>query len=539
MNRVIPIIIVLLVISLFLYLQAKRLEDPPIADETQFAEMSENIHLSGKPLCHFHGKSALYTTHPWLYPFFLSILRSGGITGYRLAGVVIYLATTIIALLIPKLTGMKPNNYYYLIGSALLLLTPISLSGVGLIDIDTALLPLMLVLSALSLLKLTMKDNPWLFTISIVIIALCGSTKLTTTLALIPFAIFLPHIFRHRFTFKPLLATLIGLGIAVTIYFSYTYPSSSQGMETLLWKMRPQFSPATIFKRLTLITLWFIPYLFISYISIWFFRLKRLHPALLSSTLLGLIIIIVYLFIGGAGYGFPKYHLVAIPLIVPALAYIASEEAIGVRKKEWGIILIGVAISLACSTIIGDYLLLPHTAFEDMTIGYKSIGEIRDGLIFQSLSMMLPLLVPTYFLILKRRLFIVATIVVGISFMVPQALFMADADYSIRYNYGERGFRDVCGIADALKRGGRLSILPGDVAYNIGIRGDYTETTALLNENALYETMVEKEGLYLILRASYINNRPWRDEARRVLKLTGDRYGMARLGHFIILLPKN
>jgi len=538
-DRIFVILFVTIIVSLFLYFEIKRAVDLPVADETQFAQMTETILSYGKPICHFHGKLDVYSIHPPLYPYILSLFRFGGVMSMRLFGVFLYLTTSIIALYIPRVFSIRPNLYYYPIGLSLMLLVPIATSGAGLIDIDTGLLPFMIILCLFTLMKWTSQDRWQWFGLSIVAVILTGLTKLTTSLAIIPIALLTPLIMRRGFKLKPFLATIIGLLLATIIYLILNRANLHTGAETIVAKMLPTFSLVALLKRITVLTLWFSPYLFISFLFSVIFRYKEIPNPMRVYFLLGLIIFITYIFIGGTGYGFPKYHFAVLPLIMPSVALIASKEIIGTDKRTILVIFVGGAISLLCAVLIGDFLLLPYIANDDLVMGYKSLSEIKAGIIFQTLIMIIPLLIPVYFLFIRRKQFLFSIVIISILFLVPQIIYMSGADYQVRYNYGERGFDRVIRLTKVLYKDGKNMIMPDDIAYNIGIRGNYEETTSYLNEGCLAKKMIDGNDIYVIINSSYINNTPWQKETNRVLGLVGEHYGEVKVGHFMIFMPKH
>jgi hypothetical protein len=536
-DRIVVILCVIAVLTIFLYFEVKRANDAPVADETQFAQMTETISTIGKPICHFHGKLDVYSTHPPLYPYILTLFRWGGILSMRLFGVFLYLITTVFALYIPVLFGMRPNIYYYPIGLAFMLLVPIAISGAGLIDIDTGLLPVMLLVSVFAIMKYVLKEGWCWFILSIIAVLLTGLTKLTTSLALIPLALVISLVMKRGFKTKPFLAVAVGLSLSTIIYLILNRTYLHTGVETIIAKMMPTFSPITILKQITVLTLWFSPYLFITFLFTSIIRYREISNPLRVNFLLGLIIFITYIFIGGTGYGFPKYHFALLPLIMPAVALIVSKEIANIDRRTVIIIFIGGVISLLCAILIRDFLLLPYIANDDLAMGYRNLDEIRAGLIFQTLIMIIPLLIPIYFLIIKRKRFLFSITIVSMLFLVPQTIYMSGADYQVRYNYGERGFDRVVQITKVFYKQDRSLIMADDIAYNAGISGDYEEATGYLNEGGLAKKMSEVGNIYVIIRSSYVNNKPWRDEAGRVLELVGRNYGIVKVGHFMVFMP--
>ncbi|MGQ9706671.1 MAG: hypothetical protein ACUVWP_06695 [bacterium] len=536
-DMIIVIISITIVVSTFLYFEIKRADDIPIADETQFSEMTETITTIGKPICHFHGKLDVYTTHPPLYPYFLTVFKFGGIISMRLSGVFLYIIASIFALYLPRTFGIKPNLYYYIFGLAFMLLPPIALSGAGLIDIDTGLLPIMIILSLSSLIKLTSQNKWHWFIISMTAVMLAGLTKLTTSMSLLPIALLIPLIMKRGFKIKPFLVALVGLSLATSLYIIINRTYFLVGVETIITKLNPTISTTEILRHITVLIFWFSPYLFITFIFSTVFRQRQISNPLKVYLLLGLIIFITYIFIGGTGYGFPKYHFAVLPLIMPSIALIVSKEIINIERRTLSVVFIGGLLSLLCGLLIGDYLLLPYISNDDMVMGYKSIGEIRAGLIYQTLIMIIPLLVPVYFLVVKRREFLFSISIVSILFLVPQVYYMSVADYQVRYNYGERGFDKVIQLTKIIYKEGSDLIVPDDIAYNIGIVRDYEETTFYLNRANLFVAMSEYNNLYVIMRSAYVNNKLWQVDSRKVLGLVGKNYGIARVGHFMIFIP--
>jgi len=536
-DRIVVILCVIAVLTIFLYFEIERANDAPVADETQFAQMTETISSTGKPICHFHGKLDVYSTHPPLYPYILTLFRWGGILSMRLFGVFLYLITTVFALYIPVLFGMRPNIYYYPIGLAFMLFVPIAISGAGLIDIDTGLLPVMLLVSVFAIIKYELRGGWRWFILSIIAVLLTGLTKLTTSLALIPLALVISLVMKRGFKIKPFLTVSVGLSLSTIIYLILNRTYFHTGFETIIAKMMPTFSPITILKQITVLTLWFSPYLFIAFLFTSIIKYREISNPLRVNFLMGLIIFITYMFIGGTGYGFPKYHFAVLPLIMPSIALIVSKEIISIDRKTVSVVLAGGLVSLLCAIFTHDFLSLPYIANDNLVMGYRTLDEIRAGLIFQTLIMILPLLIPIYFLFVRRKRFLFSIAIVSMLFLIPQAIYMSGADYQVRYNYGERGFDRVVEITKVFHKEERSLIIPDDIAYNAGIRGDYEETTGYLNEGGLAKKMSEVGNIYVIIRSSYVNNKPWRDEAGRVLELVGRNYGIVKVGHFMIFMP--
>lgn len=250
--------------------------------------------------------------------------------------------------------------------------------------------------------------------------------------------------------------------------------------------------------------------------------------ALLAAAVVG----VFYLFVGGDGYGFVKYHSPVVPLL--ALALGAALGPALARESKPVIFILGAAALAYYLYAVRDPLWWPYQSNEALEVRLMPPGEVTKALVLTAAFLLFPL--PAILLITKKGGRTLAYVILALASSLALDAWHARADYSHRYNYGERG---LAAAADALKAvpAGEKVIVPIDVAYYDGYRHPHGATEDYLRSPAAFKTLIEKGPAHVIVvRDSYYLNAPYRaaltDEMTYIT--WSDTFSIKRYGSFTV-----
>ncbi|UCH79279.1 MAG: glycosyltransferase family 39 protein [Candidatus Coatesbacteria bacterium] len=523
-----------------------QLKQPLVADEPQFVDVAFSLAHTARPMAFSGSTWNAVLSHPLLYHSLLAV--PVGFAGKlpeaaRLVGLLAFFATgAFLWALARKVTGERWGPFL-----AVLLygLHPLALQSALLVEIDTTLLPLLTVVGAWYLARrgFDLGGGGWLglgllFGVSL-------AAKFTTPPLLLG-ALALYYVGARRGRQLAYVAAAGGVGVA--LFAAYYFPYCL--LLELPWReaFAHSFGRATagavtgglLLKRAIRLLLWVgVPFLLT--FLLWIFqqarrRLAPVNAAVTYAALASLILLAFYLFVGGDGYGFPKYHAPLVPLVALALGATFGPQL--ARESKFTVLFLSGTAFIFYLLVARDPLHWPYLAREATEVLGVREGEVRKALALTGAFLTLPVIA---FVVMTRRggrtmSFVILAAAGGAALNV----WHLRADYEHRYNYGERGFRE----AVAALEGGPTDmnyLLPVDVAFATGYRYPHGATEeALAREEGLFEWVEDPRTAAIVLRDSYYLHAPYRAALQHPWALTvlEMKYDLKRYGSFAVAWRK-
>ncbi|NQT00074.1 MAG: glycosyltransferase family 39 protein, partial [Candidatus Omnitrophica bacterium] len=167
--------------------------------------------------------------------------------------------------------------------------------------------------------------------------------------------------------------------------------------------------------------------------------------------ILGVLIFTAYLVTGRLCYGFPRYHIVTIPVFAMLIAGFIASKQIALARKTWLILGFAIPVVIAYNVLfIGDLLYsTDYLVKQSLITGSPSLRSVLSEGIARFLLYLLPLLL--YLAILKLSApklkllnrIIIALLAMAISANFSLNILQAGSDYHTRYYYGGRDTQKV------------------------------------------------------------------------------------------------
>jgi peptidoglycan/LPS O-acetylase OafA/YrhL len=189
-------------------------------------------------------------------------------------------------------------------------------------------------------------------------------------------------------------------------------------------------------------------------------RLEGTGQAAAYAAVASLVILVFYLFVGGDGYGFVKYHAPLVPLAALVIGAAFGPAFAGESKRT--VLFLGALAFVYYLLVVRDPLYWPYIAREAKEVLLSPYGDVNRALALTAAFAILPLIA---FVIMTRRggramAFVILAAAAGPALDV----WHARADYEHRYNYGERGLAAVASALRTVPEHTNL-VVPVDVAF--------------------------------------------------------------------------
>ena len=286
-------------------------------------------------------------------------------------------------------------------------LHPLAVQSALLVEIDTAVLPLLAVLLIWYLGRRDFRlDGPaWLgfgllFGVSLM-------AKMTTPPLLLA-ALGLYYLAARRPRQLAYLAASAGLGVALFAVYYFPY-CALRGLP--VWEpfghLWARAAPGGAFggivlKRAVRIVLWLgLPFL-ATYAMVVAQRGRRWlndgPPAVTYGALAALVVLIFYLLVGGDGYGFVKYHAPMVPLVALVLGASLGPEL--ARESKATLLFLGALAFVYYLLVARDPLYWPYVAREAREVLAAPPGDVTKALTLTGAFVVLPLVA---FVVMTRR----------------------------------------------------------------------------------------------------------------------------------------
>ncbi len=551
MNKPIPPILYAFLLAavaatagVFIFLQ---IDQPLVADEPQFVDVAASLARSARPMG-FSGSSwNAVLSHPLLYHSLVAVPvglwgkapwagRLVGVVCFYAAGVILWLATR-------RVTGERWGPFL-----AVLLygLHPLAVQSALLVEIDTALLPLAAITLVWYLARrdFDLSRRGWVGLGLLVGVSFMA--KLTTPPLLVA-ALALYYLAARRPRQLPYVLAAFGAGAALfaAYFLPYAALKGLPVLEPFEHSLRRAaaaggaFGPLLI-KRGTKIGLWLgLPFLVTFFAAAWHaFKRRPDGPraAAAYAAVAALVVLLFYLFVGGDGYGFVKYHAPLVPLAALALGAAFGPAFAGESKRT--VLFLGALAFIYYLLVVRDPLYWPYVAREVKVVLQAPPGDVNKALALTGAFVILPLVA---FVIMTRRggrfmAFVVLAAAAGPALDVWQAR----ADYEHRYNYGERGFTEAAAALRAVPERSNV-VVPVDVAFAEGYAHPHVAVEDALKDDATFGNWVRDPHTgAVVLRDAYFVHEGYRKalEDERTLDALDTLYDIERCGSFTIALRK-
>ena len=325
----------------------------------------------------------------------------------RAVNILCVLTTTFVMYrLASKIVGSKAAFW----ASAIYLTTPVTIQGISSLDMaDTSLLPLLFLWTAAVLRRLTLRPtagNVWLLGACL---GLCMWAKVSATIALsvsLCMGVVVLALCSERRSFwiyGRFIAIACGIGFAIYLISSFAILNGLWGRDAFLFPWRAAYTAvfnrgesrgvAALFSAgysLLKIIVWFSPYLLL----IWSWTIctafiehakdKTLENKFcLWINSAATFYFLVHIFIGGTNYGFPRYHVVLLPVVSIMTGKFLAESLPNVWQKENllpGVIALMASIGLLA--LIPDPLLYLNIHLKQLLLMDSGYSEILWRTIF-------------------------------------------------------------------------------------------------------------------------------------------------------------
>lgn len=521
---------------------------PLIADEPQFVDVAASLAAQAKPLGYSGSRWNVVLTHPTLYHSLVAIpVAVGGKMRQpaRVVGIVAFLATAFLVYRTAR--AATGERWAGPVAAVLYLLHPFAFQSALLVEIDTGILPLAAALIAyyLGRIGFNLREGRWLPLGLLFGVALAA--KLTTP-ALMVFALALFLFIRGRFNQLPYvaLAAAAGGGFFALYFFPFTLLRDLPWQEPFLHsftKAGATFAMGALTGRAVKVVLWFgIPFVLalawalVSRARRSFRSGEDAAPVTDFALLTTWLLIVFYLFVGGEGYGFPKYHAPALPLAALALGATFGPQ-LGRESKVTVLVILGAALAYYV-VFVRDPLYWPYMAREYAEVWMATYGEVRRAVVWAGLSVILPVIVTLA--TIKPRGWGVAFLLLAAASGPALIAWQVATPYNHRYNYGEQGFGTAARLAARVPE--QLTIVvPVDVAFAEGYRHPHVAVEDALRSPGRFRAMLRRPDVaVVVLRDSYFLHDAYRPalEDDAAIKELETNFLLSRRGSFTVAVRK-
>jgi hypothetical protein len=552
-------ILLLLCIIIFIILSSIHLNDKFLADEVDFIEAGDAFAKTGRPV-YYQNELNPANNGTWHPPLYVGML---GFTFYSAdigevqarALTMIFTAMTILFVFLISLELFRKRENKYtiaLMGSYIFALNPLTIQGGLLIDIDTGVL--LFAMTAFLWIFLKIKDRIKLLNLLLLglLFALLIWIKFGTPPTLL-FGIFLFYALNRKFKKAVLIPIVIALVSIAVFYLSWWLVANARDLPFLMPFTHNSGTLSTmgfssfeisyvlfvLIGRLKIITFWLTPFLMgLILLAVWkqwrhFRHAKQLEDLDLLA-IISIIIFIEYTLIVSIAYYFPKYYVPLLPFVSILAAYYICQHSFfprvsdgrtgnphkksvtDMKNKNKKIITEqnNRQKNISNNNSLYIYLFLIVIGFilmvfmlGDPNLSRNNLRETiwAAGVYIGIFIVIMLLLKISWKFLLKTNIpwrnVIVTSMVLGLATnCIYIDLVQVNADYSVRYYYGERGIDDVVDYIKSNTNGSSIIIAPKDVAFYTELRyydsfGEWIDDPAVMNA-----TIDEQQIAFLILR---------------------------------------
>jgi len=525
----------------------RQVNQPLVADEPQFVDVAYSLSRTAEPMGFSGSTWNAVLSHPLLYHSLLAV--PAGLAGKapwagRLVGILcFYAAGAFLWAAARRVTGERWGPFLAVL---LYALHPLAVQSALLVEIDTAVLPLLAVLFIwfLGRRDFRLDGAGWpafglLFGVSLM-------AKMTTP-PLLWAALALYYLAARRPRQLAYLAAAAGLGVALFAVYYFPYCAlrglpAGEPFGHLLARAGPPGGAfgGVVLKRGVRIILWLgLPFL-ATYVMVVAQRGRRWlgegPPAVTYGAVAALVILVFYLFVGGDGYGFVKYHAPMVPLVALVLGAALGPEL--ARESKATLLFLGALAFVYYLFVARDPLYWPYVAREAREVLAAPPGDVTKALALTGAFVVLPLIA---FVVMTRRggrtlAFVILAAAAGPALDVWHAY----VDYEHRYNYGERGLTEAAAELREVPADMEV-VVPVDVAFAEGYAHPHVAVEDVLGDAGEFRARLSDLNTgAVVLRDAYFLHDAYRGalEDERALTTLGNTYDISRRGSFTVAVRK-
>lgn len=524
-----------------------QINQPLVADEPQFVDVAYSLASGAGPMAFSGSTWNAVLSHPLLYHSLVAVpvgLAGKAPWAGRLVGVVCFFAAgAILWSATRRVTGERWGPFL-----AVLLygLHPLAVQSALLVEIDTAVLPLLAVTLVWYLARrdFDLGRRGWVGAGLLVGVSLMA--KLTTPV-LLAAALAVYYLLTRRP--RQLLYLLAAFATGAVLFAVYFVPYCAIEDLPLLEPFAHSFGRAAaaggafgplILKRGLKLVLWLgLPFLvtfFVAALGDVRRRLGRADGAAAYAAVAALVLLFFYLFVGGDGYGFVKYHAPLVPLAALILGA-AFGPALAAESKRT-VLFLGALAFVYYLLVARDPLYWPYVAREAKEVLFAPYGDVNRALALTAAFAVLPLIA---FAIMTRRGGRAMSFVILAAAAAPALdVWHARADYEHRYNYGERGIAAAAAALQTVPDGMNV-VVPIDVAFAEGYAHPHVAVEDVLADAEGFRTLVRDWNTgAVVLRDAYFIHDAYREalEDEEAITVLEGTYAIGRYGSFTVALRK-
>jgi 4-amino-4-deoxy-L-arabinose transferase-like glycosyltransferase len=523
-----------------------QLNQPLVADEPQFVDVAYSLSRTAEPMGFSGSTWNPVLSHPLLYHSLVAVpvgLAGKAPWAGRLAGVLcFYAAGVVLWLVVRRVTGERWGPFLAVL---LYALHPLAVQSALLVEIDTAVLPLLAVLFIwyLGRRDFRLDGSAWLgfgllFGVSL-------AAKMTTPPLLLA-ALAVYYLTARRPRQLAYLAAAAGVGVALFAVYYFPY-CALRGLPVwepfghLLARAAPGGAfGGVILKRGVRLVLWLGLPLLATYVMVVAQRGRRWlgegPPAVAYGALAALAVLVFYLLVGGDGYGFVKYHAPMVPLVALVLGASLGPEL--ARESKATLLFLGALAFVYYLLVARDPLYWPYVAREAREVLAAPPGDVTKALTLTGAFVVLPLIA---FVVMTRRggrtlAFVILAAAAGPALDVWHAY----VDYEHRYNYGERGIAEASAELREVPPDMEV-VVPVDVAFADGYGHPHVAVEDVLGDVEDFRAHARdpRTGA-VVLRDAYFLHDAYRGalEDELVLMTLNEAYDIARRGSFTVAVRR-
>lgn len=523
-----------------------QINRPLVADEPQFVDVAYSLAYTAQPMGYSGSEWNSVLSHPLLYHSLVAVpvgLAGKAPWAGRLVGVISFFAAgALLWAVVRRITGERWGPFLAVL---LYALHPLAVQSALLVEIDTAVLPLLALLFIWYLVRHDFRLDGAAWLVFGLLSGVTLAAKMTTPPLMLA-ALGLYYLAARRPRQLAYLAASAAVGVALfaAYYFPYCALRGLPVWEPFahLWARAAPGGAfgGVVLKRAVRIVLWLgLPFL-ATYAMVAAQRGRRWFgegpPAVAFGALAALVVLIFYLLVGGDGYGFVKYHAPMVPLVALVLGASLGPEL--ARESKATLLFLGALAFVYYLLVARDPLYWPYVAREAREVFAAPPGDVTRALTLTGAFVVLPLIA---FVVMTRRggrtlAFVLLAVAAGPALDVWHAY----VDYEHRYNYGERGLAEAA--AELRELPAHLNIVvPVDVAFADGYAHPHVAVEDVLVDAEEFRAWVrDRHTGAVILRDSYSLHDPYRGalEDARTLTILQSMYDVGRRGSFTVAVRK-
>ncbi len=400
----------------------------------------------------------------------------------------IALVFILIRTLIPE--GKTSRNPLAAWGALFYGATPAVIQGSVIIDVDNTILVPSILFLFLAVAKVEQEKKVKWFIFLAFAVAVALWCRVTTPFVVVLLLLFYLFVDQNSFRFKGVSVGAILLGALIFLASWYFYCQTTGMTFSLPWNYSLEalkerthrtgaLTPFRVFQDLVYLTLWLGP---LTALLFFIFAIRRFLPFFKKPGwnredifLAGSLVILGgYTLVGGATFGFPKYHCPGIPLMVIWLGGTAGQQRIdlsheGLRLRD--IFFVAVAAFLIQIFVAGDILyFLRYEWREFLAFGLSTPSEIfknsavRITLYFFALIILF--LIGLRFFFRKNPTWLVMVMSLGLN--LGMGFLQSTADYQTGYDYGAKGAKEAARFLRDRVPAKSVVIAPREIFYYLG-----------------------------------------------------------------------